>query len=1114
MRTALASALLAAAAIVAATAPAPAEEPDPRFYVFLCLGQSNMEGFPRIEEQDKTEVERFQVLAAVDFPKQGRKKGNWYPAVAPLCRGSTGLCPADSFGRTMVTHLPKDIKVGVVNVSVAGCKIELFDKANYEVYAKTAPGWMTGIIKDYGGNPYAHLVEMGKLAQKKGVIKGILLHQGESNTGDKKWPEKVKTVYANLIKDLDLKAEEVPLLAGELVHADQKGACASMNAIIAELPKSIPTAYVISSSGCKARGDRLHFTPEGYRELGKRYGEKMLSLLGYKVAEPKEPEKPEPAPTTYCNPISLPNYPLGRKARDVTVGTPVPKDDWLWLVNKQEQFRELADVTVLWHEGTWYMYPSVDMAWVSKDGGATWQHHPLNVRDLGYAPTVVKHKGKFLLMASESPVYTADSPLGPFKEIGRIKLPSGVPGQIDPMLFSDDDCRLFYYWGCTPTEGIFGVELDANDPTKVIGKPVKVIAFEPDKQPWQRLGDWNEQPARGWVEGAWMLKRDGKYYLTYGASGTENRTYAMGCSVGKSPLGPFVPQKNNPILRSTTGLITGTAHGCVVEGPHKSLWAFYTVRAAVVHGFERRLGMDPAYIGEDGELHVNEASSLPQRLPTAAKGSGPTGWLPLNAGPRTVGSSDAPNLSGRLAVDDDLRTWWQPAADDKTPTLTSNLTTPGAVVRAVRVIWRDVGLNTKKGAKSGAFRYKVEVRTAADIWTTVIDRSQSTDDLLIDYRECPATPGSVARLVIVGAPAGITPGVAEFTVFGEVRKQPAPVMKDVYKNHFLIGTAGDIPGNYFEEELGLVKGHFGIVTPENCMKPGPVHPAEDRWSFERPDALVKWCGENKLAVHGHTLVWHAQTNNWFFNGGDKEVITKRMKDHITTLVGRYKGKIQGWDVVNEAINDGGNAETAKTENLRNSQWLKTVGPEFITLAFKYARDADPNAKLYYNDYNIEVGPKHESSMVLLRRLIKDGAPIHGVGIQGHWSTANVPYEALDKAIKDYASLGLKVSITELDVTIRGAAGGQFGPGGRPREVTPPSPEDLKAQADAYAKLFAIFIKHKDVVERVTFWGLSDRRSWRRGQHPLIFDVGNQPKPAYTAITDALLHPNPDLGPPR
>jgi len=194
MRIKLASSLVAASVVVAVTVTAPAQDPDPKFYVFLCFGQSNMEGFPGIEERDKAEVERFEVLAAVDFPKPDRKKGNWYPAVPPLCRGSTGLGPADYFGRTMVAHLPKDVRVGVVNVSVAGCKIELFDKANYESYAKTAPGWMTGIIKGYGGNPYAHLVEMGKLAQKAGLIKGILLHQGESNTGDRQWPAKVKAV--------------------------------------------------------------------------------------------------------------------------------------------------------------------------------------------------------------------------------------------------------------------------------------------------------------------------------------------------------------------------------------------------------------------------------------------------------------------------------------------------------------------------------------------------------------------------------------------------------------------------------------------------------------------------------------------------------------------------------------------------------------------------------------------------------------------------------------------------------------------------------------------------------------------------------------------------------
>ncbi len=260
---------------------------DANFYVFLCFGQSNMEGFPGIEEQDKTVDNRFQALAAVDFPKMGRKKGDWVPAAPPLCRESTGLCPADYFGRTLVSKLPANIRVGIVNVSVAGCKIELFDKTNYLSYASTAASWMTGIINAYNGNPYGRLVEMGKLAQKDGVIKGVLLHQGESNTNDKDWPLKVKAIYDNLIQDLNLRAEETPLLAGELVHADQQGACASMNAIINELPKTIPTSYVISSQGCPSRPDRLHFNAAGYRELGRRYGLKMLSLLGYRVDEPK-----------------------------------------------------------------------------------------------------------------------------------------------------------------------------------------------------------------------------------------------------------------------------------------------------------------------------------------------------------------------------------------------------------------------------------------------------------------------------------------------------------------------------------------------------------------------------------------------------------------------------------------------------------------------------------------------------------------------------------------------------------------------------------------------------------------------------------------------------------
>lgn len=258
---------------------------DPNFYIFLCFGQSNMEGNAKFQPQDTTVDNRFQVLETVDCADLGRTKGQWYTAVPPLCRCYTGLTPVDYFGRTLIANLPKNIRVGVINVAVGGCKIELFDKDNYQSYVSTAPDWMKNMIKEYDGNPYAQLVEMAKIAQKAGVIKGILLHQGESNTGDSTWPQKVKGVYDNLIKDLNLDPKSVPLLAGELVSKGQGGACASMNAIIAKLPETIPNSYVISSEDCPGISDHLHFTAEGYRIIGKRYGVKMLSLLGYKISD-------------------------------------------------------------------------------------------------------------------------------------------------------------------------------------------------------------------------------------------------------------------------------------------------------------------------------------------------------------------------------------------------------------------------------------------------------------------------------------------------------------------------------------------------------------------------------------------------------------------------------------------------------------------------------------------------------------------------------------------------------------------------------------------------------------------------------------------------------------
>lgn len=255
-------------------------KPDPKFHIFLCFGQSNMEGAGRIEEQDKEGVDpRFMMMAAVDNPGMGREKGKWYTAVPPLCRPNTGLTPVDYFGRTLVANLPADHRVGIIHVAIGGCKIEAYMKDSIEGYVKTAPNWMIGMLKAYDDRPYDRIVELAKKAQQEGVISGILIHQGESNTGQKDWPAKVKVVYDDLMKDLGLNPNDVPLLAGEVVHAEQKGICASMNDIIATLPRTIPNAHVISSKSCSVARDNLHFDSEGYRILGRRYAMQMLFLM-------------------------------------------------------------------------------------------------------------------------------------------------------------------------------------------------------------------------------------------------------------------------------------------------------------------------------------------------------------------------------------------------------------------------------------------------------------------------------------------------------------------------------------------------------------------------------------------------------------------------------------------------------------------------------------------------------------------------------------------------------------------------------------------------------------------------------------------------------------------
>ena len=266
---------------------------DPNFYIFLCFGQSNMEGNARPEAADLASPgSRFLLMPAVDFPateqRPARKMGEWCEASAPLCRPNTGLTPADWFGRTMVASLPENIKIGVIHVAIGGIDIKGFLPDSIKEYAeKKAPGWMKGMLQAYDNNPYKRMVELAKKAQKDGVIKGILMHQGETNTGDPKWAGMVKQVYENLCSDLQLKPEEVNLYVGNIVQAGGKGVCIGCKKQIDELPQTIHTCQVISSDDCSNGPDRLHFDAAGYRELGCRYAEAVARHLGF---EPKRPK--------------------------------------------------------------------------------------------------------------------------------------------------------------------------------------------------------------------------------------------------------------------------------------------------------------------------------------------------------------------------------------------------------------------------------------------------------------------------------------------------------------------------------------------------------------------------------------------------------------------------------------------------------------------------------------------------------------------------------------------------------------------------------------------------------------------------------------------------------
>lgn len=344
-------------------------------------------------------------------------------------------------------------------------------------------------------------------------------------------------------------------------------------------------------------------------------------------------------------------------------------------------------------------------------------------------------------------------------------------------------------------------------------------------------------------------------------------------------------------------------------------------------------------------------------------------------------------------------------------------------------------------------------------------------------------------------------------------------LKDYYKNYFPIGVAVNMAA-LKGADSALIVHEFNSVTPENDMKMGPIHPKENEYNWKNADAIVDFAVKHHIRIRGHNLLWHNQAPSWMFTDADgkqvsKEVLLQRLKDHITTVVNHYKGKIYAWDVVNEAIDDD------STKFMRNSLWYKICGDDFIPKAFEYAHAADPKAALYYNDYNSEHPAKREHIYKLLKSLVDAKVPITGVGMQGHWKLNDPSPELLRKALDEYASLGLKIQITELDITIR-----TFRPRPVPGTIVAPvpdagfTPELEKRQADQYKMVFDIFRQYKNVITNVTFWNLSDKYSWLdsrggglaggaaagetatrtvRKAYPLLFDEHLQPKKAYWAV---------------
>jgi endo-1,4-beta-xylanase len=339
-------------------------------------------------------------------------------------------------------------------------------------------------------------------------------------------------------------------------------------------------------------------------------------------------------------------------------------------------------------------------------------------------------------------------------------------------------------------------------------------------------------------------------------------------------------------------------------------------------------------------------------------------------------------------------------------------------------------------------------------------------------------------------------------------------LKEAFSEKFYIGTAlnaRQVMG-HDSATMAVVKEHFNSIVAENCMKSGMIQHREGEFNFELADQFVKFGEENDMFIIGHTLVWHSQAPRWFFtdeegNEVSREVLIERMKNHIYTVVGRYKGQVKGWDVVNEAVLDDG--------SFRKSKFYEIIGEDFIKLAFQFAHEADPEAELYYNDYSMAEPGKRNGVVKMVRNLQEQGVKIDAIGMQGHIGLDYPSIQEFEKSIETYSGLGLKVMITELELTVLPmpdwSAGAEISTDYEYQKELNPYTEGLPdsvnvAFENRYLDFFKLFLKHKDVISRVTLWGVNDNNSWKnnwpvrgRTDYPLLFNRNNEPKPVVDKI---------------